>query len=372
MNETYFYNAVAIAAFGDYDAIKDLHAPYASWEETYCALRDKGDLLLPEPEAAFEELLKSDVQLILYSDDAYPPRLREIPHPPFALYIKGDPAALLHNSSFAIVGTRRASPEGKNTARHFARELAEVGFAIVSGLAFGIDAAAHEGYLEATINDKAICDTVPCDGAPNICPAIAVAVLAGGLRSIYPHNNEQLGRAILAHGGAIVSEYPMGEPPLKQRFIARNRIISGLARGTLVIEAPFKSGALSTARFALEQNRDVFVVPGNITQANFAGSNLLIQQGASLVTSPNDILQTYGMVKERRAAKAARTARERAALTAEESLVIGAFANAHTILDVDKIIIMTRLEPRIVNQTLTLLLMKDFIKEERGGYMLKK
>jgi DNA processing protein len=367
MNETYFYNAVAIAAFGDYDAIKKLHAPYASWEEAYYALREKGELSLPEPEAAFEELLQSDVRLILSSDDAYPARLREIPHSPFALYIKGDPAALLHDPSFAIVGTRRASPEGKNIARHFSRELAKTGFAIVSGLAFGIDAAAHEGCLETVTNNE-----VPRDGAPDSCPAIAVAVLAGGLRSIYPHNNEQLGRAILAHGGAIVSEYPMGEPPLKQRFIARNRIISGLARGVLVIEAPFKSGALSTARFALEQNRDVFVVPGNITCANFAGSNMLIQQGAALVTSPNDILQTYGMVKERRAAKAAHTARERAALTTEASLVLDSFANTRAVLDVDKIIIMTRLEPRIVNQTLTLLLLKDFIKEERNGYMLKK
>jgi DNA processing protein len=357
MHESYYYNAVAIALFGDYDAIKKLRATRASWEESYYALQEGREASLPEPEAAFEELLRRDVRLALFSDAVYPPWLREIPHPPFALYIRGDSTALLHNPALAIVGTRRTSSEGKDIARQFARELANAGFSIVSGLAFGVDAAAHEGCLEAN------------GAGANSGPAIAV--LAGGLRSIYPHNNEHLGRAIIEHGGALVSEYPMGEPPLKQRFIARNRIVSGLARGALIIEAPYKSGALSTARFALEQNRDVFVIPGNIAQANFTGSNLLIQQGATLVTSPKDIFESYGMVKEQRAVDAARIALARAALNAEESLVMDAFTHNDSLLDVDKIIIMTRLEPRIVNRTLTLLILKDFIKEERGGYRLK-
>jgi DNA processing protein len=358
MTDSYYYNAVAIALFGDYDALKKSLGAHANWEETYHALQENGELSLPEPEAAFEELMQRDVQLVLFPDAAYPQRLREIPHPPFALYIKGNPAALLHDPALAIVGTRRTSPEGKDIACRFARELASAGFSIVSGLAFGIDAAAHTGCIEAA--------DAGTDNGP------AIAVLAGGLRSVYPHNNEHLARAIIERGGALVSEYPMGEPPLKQRFIARNRIVSGLARGALIIEAPYKSGALSTARFAIEQNRDVFVVPGNIAQANFAGSNLLIQQGATLVTSPKDIFESYGMVKERRAADVARTALARAALSSEESLVINVFVHNNSLLDVDKIIIMTRLEPRIVNQTLTLLILKDFIKEERGGYMLKK
>ena len=357
MTETYYYNAIAIALFGDYHAIKKLFDEHADWEEAYHALRESIEMPLPEPEASFEELLQCDVRLVLSSDAAYPPRLREIPHPPFALYIKGNPATLLHDPALAIVGTRRASPEGKDVARQFARELASAGFSIVSGLAFGIDAAAHTGCIEAA-------DKGTESGA-------AIAVLAGGLRSIYPHNNEYLGHAIIEHGGALVSEYPLGEPPLKQRFIARNRIVSGLAQGALVIEAPYKSGALSTARFAIEQNRDVFVAPGTITQANFAGSNLLIQQGATLVTSPKDIFESYGMVKERRAVDAAQAVLAHAVLNAEESRVIDAFVHGNTLLDIDKIIIMTRLEPRIVNQTLTLLILKDFIKEERGGYMLK-
>jgi DNA processing protein len=349
MTEPYFYNAIAIATFGDRDQIRKARGAYASWEEAYRALRERGELQLPDPEAAFEELLQHEVHLTLFSDAAYPARLREIPHPPFALYSKGNAAALLSDPAIGVVGTRRASPEGKNTARRFARELASGGFSIVSGLAFGIDAAAHEGYLEANGT-----------GANS---GLAIAALAGGLRSIYPHTNEYLGRAIIEHGGALVSEYPMGEPPLKQRFIERNRIISGLTRGTLIVEAPYKSGALSTARFALEQNRDVFVVPGSITQANFMGSNLLIQQGAMLVTSPKDIFESYGMVKERR---------EREDLTAEESAVLAVFSHKNSLLDIDKIIIMTRLEPRIVARTLTFLVLKDLLKEESGGYRYKE
>ena len=357
MNESYFYNAIAIALFGDYDAIKKSRGMHANWEETYHAMRENDEISLLEPETVFEELLRSGVHLVLFSDAAYPPRLREIPHPPFALYIKGNPTALLHDPALAVVGTRRTSPEGKELAHRFAYELAAGGFSIVSGLAFGVDAAAHEGCLEAA--------NAQADSGP------AIAVLAGGLRSIYPHTNEQLGRAILSHGGGLVSEYPMGENPLARRFIERNRIVSGLARGALIIEAPYKSGALSTARFAVEQNRDVFVVPGNIAQANFAGSNRLIQQGATLVTSPKDIFESYGMVMEQRAAEAARAARERATLTTEELLVVEAFERGNLVLDVDKIIIMTRLEPRIVTRTLTFLIIKDVIKEEQGGYMLK-
>lgn len=357
MNEAFFYNAIAIAKHGDYHGIKKSHAGHATWADSYRAMRETGEPLLPDPETSFEELLRSNVRLILFSDGTFPPRLREIPHPPFALYIKGDPLALLHDPSLAVVGTRRATPAGKETARHFAHELAETGFAIVSGLAFGVDAAAHAGCLEAS-------------GAT---AGPAIAVLAGGLREISPRNNEQLGRAIVERGGAVVSEYPFGESPLKTRFIERNRIVSGIARGTLIIEAPLRSGALSTARFALEQNRDVFVLPGNIAQENFMGSNRLIQQGAALVTSSKDILETYGMVKERRAARAAQTARELAALGPEERLVMDVLTTADTFLDVDKIIIMTRLEPRIVNRSLTLLLMNGLIREEiMGGYAVRE
>ncbi len=356
MEEKYFYNLIAIAEFGDYHAIKKIRSAYSSWEEAYRARSESEEVPLPAPEAAYEELLKSGVQMILSSDDAYPPRLREIPHPPFALYVKGNPAALLHNPALAIVGTRRATPAGKDAARQFARELAGAGFAIVSGLAFGIDAAAHEGCLQA----------MPME----VASGPAIAVLAGGLRSIYPRSNEQLGRAILEHGGALISEYPMGEGPLSRRFIERNRIISGLAEGTLIIEAPPKSGALSTARFALEQNRDVFALPGSVSQENFKGSNRLIQQGAALVTSPKDIFETYGMVKKRNAAKAARRAQEQAALTPEEALIIDVLTGADSPLDVDKIIIMTRLEPRIVNRSLTLLLIKGLIREEMGNWII--
>ena len=181
--------------------------------------------------------------------------------------------------AIAIVGTRRATPDGKSTARRFAAELARAGIVIVSGLAFGVDAAAHEGCLDA-------------EGK-------TVAVLACGLANIYPRNNEPLAKKILAQGGAIISEYPPDMPAYPSRFLERNRIVSGLSKGTLVIEAPERSGSLATARFALEQNRDVFVVPGPIAHPNFKGSHALIRQGAELVTTPEDILESYGIAREK-------------------------------------------------------------------------
>ena len=283
------------------------------------------------------------IRQIAASDAGYPAQLREIAKAPKCLYVRGtlprDGALAL-----AIVGTRRATPEGKALASRFGRELAAAGFAIVSGLAFGIDAAAHEGALEA-------------DGT-------CVAVLANGLASIYPHSHARLAEKILAGGGAIVSEYPPDEPPYQYRFIERNRIISGLARGTLVIEAPEASGSLATAEFALEQNRDVFVVPGSIMNPNFRGAHSLIRQGAELVTSPDDILAAYDIEIDRAAARSS------SAHAPEEKLILSVLERASRPLDVDKIADMTKLEPRIVNQTLTFLLMRKIIREIKGRYTI--
>ena len=243
-------------------------------------------------------------------------------------------------------------------ARRFGGALSSAGFAIASGLAFGIDGAGHEGCLAAR-------------GGP------AIAVLAGGLATVHPRNHEGLARKILAAGGALVSEYPLHEPPFARRFIERNRLVSGLSRGILVIEAPERSGALSTARFAFEQDRDVFVLPGNASQENYRGSNRLIRQGAELVTSPEDIFETYGMVikNPRRTSDgyAGRTAAH-GALTPEESLVLEAIACMESggapAPDVDKISAMAKLEPRIVNQTLAFLIIKNIVKENADGFAM--
>lgn len=284
-----------------------------------------------------------DIHHIVFGDPAYPPLLREITKAPRQLYVRGA-LPMPHALPLAIVGTRRATQDGIRLARQFGRDLAAAGFVIVSGLAFGIDAAAHEGALEA-------------NGA-------CVAVLANGLASVYPHNNRRLAEKILAAGGAIISEYEPGEPPLPYKFIERNRIISGLSKGTLVIEAPEASGSLATAGFALEQNRDVFVVPGSVSHPNFRGANELIRQGAELVTKPEDILAAYGIEMNCAAA------RRSSARTPEEKLILSALEGVLHPLDVDKIIEATKLEPRIVNQALTFLVLRKAVRETKGQYTI--
>jgi DNA processing protein len=373
-DEALYYNAIAIALRGNQRALQRIRHGHARWEDAYHAFRERllfsetmPRLSLPDPETEGLALQRHGVSILFTEDPLFPLRLREIPHPPLALYSKGDPAAVAGagaGNAIAIVGTRKATPEGKTIARRFAIELHRAGCPIVSGLAFGIDAAAHDGCL--------------LPGTPRADPP--VAILAGGLHRIHPQSHTSLAARILAAGGALVTEYPLGEPPLPPRFIERNRIISGLVRGTLIVEAPEGSGALATARFAFEQNRDLFVVPGGIDEEHYRGSNRLIKEGATLVTSPRDIWESYGMVKERipliegDAAVLSGLAGE-GPLSQEESLIVTAIAEAHArsgkAPDVDKISAVAKLEPRIVNRTLTFLIMKGVVEERPGGYALR-
>jgi DNA processing protein len=341
MQAAHFYNAIAIALESDYRSIAKIHEQYGSWEKAYIHLA--GTMAVPDPLVAWEGLIRAGIHLTLLEDPAYPQLLAEIPHPPFALYSRG---SLARDSflSFAIVGTRRATPEGRATARRFARELAQANFSIMSGLAFGIDCATHEGCLESG--------------------GSTVAILANGLDSVYPSTNGPLAEKILASGGMVISEYPPGSPPLPYRFLERNRIVSGLSRGVLVIESPIKSGSLATARFALEQNRDLFVVPGSIAHPNFFGSHALIRQGAELVTKPQEILEAYGVGREEDEEK------EYEGASNEEKLILHALYESSVPIDVDKIIFLTKLEPRIANRTITFLLVKNIIKESGSGYIM--
>jgi DNA processing protein len=344
MDETPFYHALAIAAQGNYHVMKRYRTIAPSWNEVYSNLAKEG-VPLPDPEREFERLDGLGIQLVMASHREYPDRLRHIPHPPFGIYIRGAIAALAPNPlTLAIVGTRRASADGKRATHHFARELAAAGFTIASGLAFGIDAAAHEGCLDA-------------DG-------ITIAALAGGLDNVYPYAHKTLAQKILAQGGALISEYPPGEAPFGYRFVERNRIISGISRGVLIVEAPEASGAIATARYAVEQNRDVFVMPGAVTATNFKGSHALIRQGAELVTSPNEILEAYDVIKKERTETHARGA------SPEEILILKALEEIGTHADVDKLATMTKLEPRIVNRTLSFLILRGIVKESDGGYTI--
>ena len=206
--------------------------------------------------------------MITIIDDEYSPLLREIIDPPLALHFRGD-VSLLKNASIALVGSRRASPYAINAAQHFAKQLAPV-LTIVSGLARGIDAAAHHAALAA--NGKTI------------------AVLGTGIDVVYPRSNARLFRMI-EERGLIVSEFAPGTPPKRENFPIRNRIISGLSLGTVIVEATARSGSLITARMAAEQGREVFAVPGSIFSAGSEGTHRLIQYGAKLVHDANDVVE---------------------------------------------------------------------------------
>lgn len=217
---------------------------------------------------------------ITLADREYPPALLEIPDPPTVLYVRGQ-AALLASRGLAIVGSRNATPQGLRTAEDFARTLAGHGLCIVSGLALGVDGAAHAGALAA--------------------PGPTVAVIGTGADRLYPARHRDLALAIVEHG-AIVSEFPLGTPALAANFPRRNRIIAGLSRGVLVVEAAVESGSLITARLAAEQGREVFAIPGSIHSPLARGCHRLIKQGAKLVESAADILEELGTCTAPRAA----------------------------------------------------------------------
>ncbi len=231
----------------------------------------KFDLSQIDADLAWAKL--PDHYLLTLDHPCYPALLKEIYDPPFVLYAAGD-LSCLKAKTLAIVGSRQPSVTASETARKFAFELAKSGVTIVSGLALGIDAQAHSGCIMA-------------DGR-------TIAVMATGIDCIYPQRHALLARDIIKKG-LILSEFPLKTPPIAGHFPRRNRIISGLSWMTLVIEAAMKSGSLITARCAIEQNRDVLAVPGSIYNPNAQGCHYLLQQGAKLVTSSQDILEGFGM-----------------------------------------------------------------------------
>jgi len=208
--------------------------------------------------------------VLILDDGSYPYLLREIADPPITLYVKGNWQACFDAPCVAIVGSRRCSTYGENASEMLSRDLAANGVCVVSGLARGIDSAAHRGAIAGG--------------------GKTVAVLGTGIGQIYPKENARLVDEILVNGGAIVSQFPIDTPPLKENFPYRNRIISGLSLAVLLVEASERSGSLITARLAMEQNREVLAVPGNITSKNSFGTNYLIKSGAKLVQQWQDVV----------------------------------------------------------------------------------
>lgn len=216
-----------------------------------------------------EWLSQDENHIVTLADAHYPKSLLDLPDAPPMLYVKGR-IELLNATSLALVGSRNATPQGEENAEAFAEVISQAGVTIISGLALGIDAAAHRGGLRGS--------------------GSTVAVVGTGLNTVYPARNKTLAHQI-ARAGALVSEFPLGTPPDRANFPRRNRIISGLSRGVLVVEAALSSGSLITARLAAEQGRDVFAIPGSIHSPFSKGCHSLIKQGAKLVESAQDVLE---------------------------------------------------------------------------------
>jgi len=216
--------------------------------------------------------MKYQIKEIKITDELYPEKLKHIYDPPKTLYCIGN-VSLLNNYSIAIIGCRNASDYGLKISKIFADNLSKIGVTIISGFANGIDSESHRASLN------------------NIGKTIAV--FACGLDYIYPEENKMLYYEILKNDGLIISEYPLGVKPIKEYFPNRNRIISGLSSGVLVVEAKRKSGTMITVRHALDQGRDVFVIPGNIDSINSTGTNELIKEGAKMVTNYKEIIENH-------------------------------------------------------------------------------
>ena len=220
-------------------------------------------------EKQVEELKKRKIKVIGITDSDYPEKLKSIYDPPICLYVRGN-SKLLQEKSIAMVGSRNPSNTGKKVARKLAYDLAKLHIHVVSGMARGIDAESHIGCL--------------------LGQGKTIAVLGSGIDVIYPKENRVIYQEILKRGGTIVSEYGMGIPPNPYYFPARNRIISGLSDGVVVVEAAEKSGSLITADFALDQGKEVFAVPGDLDKITTKGTNQLLKEGAKLVTNVEDLL----------------------------------------------------------------------------------
>lgn len=293
------------------------------------------------------QLMESHIQVMTVLDDRYPRLLREIAQPPWVLYILGD-ASLLNQPSLAIVGTRHPSHYGKSVARKLSAQLTEHRFSIVSGMAIGIDGEAHRGALEAS--------------------GRTVAVLGSGIDVVYPRSHHKLYEEII-HSGTVLSEFTPGTKPLPGFFPQRNRIISGLCRGTIVVEAQEKSGSLITADTSLEQNRDVFAIPGPITSRKSIGPNRLIQQGAKCILTVDDVLEEYPDMQQVHATRQEESETTSVQLTMEETIVMEHLETEPVHLDV--LSARTALPLAELHAVLISLQVKRLIKQLPGAQFVR-
>lgn len=290
---------------------------------------------LIDPRKEWKKLRENHIAAVSLNDPLYPPLLKEIPHPPVLLYFRSlqEHPFMSDAKTAAIVGTRSATPYGKAAARRIAEQLAQHGVIVISGLAIGIDAEAHDATLQS--------------GTPTW------AVLGSGLNRIYPPRNQPLAKRIIENGGALISEYHPDTEAAPYTFPQRNRIVAGLARATVVIEAPERSGALITARLALETNRDVAAVPGDIFSENSKGTNALLRQGAALIRNSGDALELLGI----------QAAEPHAAFDSFDEIEQHILRCLQTPSSGEDIVQASSLAPRVVQQKLSLLELRGAIQQ---------
>lgn len=288
------------------------------------------------------EVRENGIDLIPITSPKYPTLLKEIPAPPLGLYIKGE--LEIPESCLAVIGTRKPTPYGLKIIEKIIKEISHTNLTIVSGLALGCDTQAHKTALKYKLK--------------------TIGVLGSGLNNIFPSSNKNLSEDIVINNGLLVSEFPPNTPPMKHHFPLRNRIISGLSLGVVVAEAPLKSGALITARDALNQNREVFAVPNQVGNKNSEGPHFLIKSGAKLTESGNDILEE--LMTQTSIIIESPIEKETTDLTKEEKIVLLALNNAS---DIDTLISTTKLETNTLLSIITILELKGVVKKIDDKYI---
>jgi DNA processing protein len=307
-------------------------------------------------EGIITQLAQSQSIVLSVNSNDYPSLLRNINQPPPLLYCKGNPLAL-HLPQLAIVGSRHATHQGVSTSRLFAQHLAKCGFSITSGLALGIDGAAHQAVLN--MNDRAM------------ATGKTIAVMATGINSVYPKRHQKLADQIVANEGVLVTEFPPNTPPKAGHFPRRNRIISGLSLGVIVVEAAIKSGSLITAKYALEQGREVYAIPSSIHNPQAKGCHQLIKQGANLVESSADIIgHLDGMIAhhhiELQQSTITHKRQERPEPAPKDKLLLAHLGFAP--ISIDHLIETTRLSHADISDALLNLEINGWIKHSAWGY----
>lgn len=296
-----------------------------------------------KPALELEKSLQHDINTITIKDESYPSLLKEIYDPPPLLYIKGSVPSD-EDVTLAVVGTRKTTQYGRQITPELVSQFSQAGLTIISGLALGIDALAHQSAIKS--------------GGKTI------AVLACGLDIIYPVTNDYIGKSIINTGGSLISEYPPGTLPLKQHFPVRNRIISGLSQGVVIIEGNEDSGSLITARCALEQNRDVFAVPGNITSVTSRGPHKLLKLGAKLITSANDVLIELNIDQIKKISQNKKIIHQ----SKEEKKLLSILSSDP--LHIDELTQKSKLNISIINSTLTKMEMRGLVRNLGGMYYI--